>query len=616
MNAKSTLSLFALIWTISLNAQQPFADLMPSYEHLYEVNKQWQLHTDANPEEQISFDSDIDRIQYHLFAVEKYLRKNQPKGLAEESLKNRSYLLEQLKAYAAKKVFPENIYHAHRQPYFIDHKGTHCAVGYLIAASGRGELAQQISKEHNYDYVADIKTDGLSDWAMEHGITPDELAWIQPGYAPTAEYEPLGEGTNGPVELLYQESNINGRLFFAGSFTEVDGSPCENIGYYKDGQLHCLGDGLKGTINEVFVRGDEIYVIGALETFVTTYPMAIYKNGQWSYIEIPGREGAMATAGFSAGSTNLYELVIEHPTEPDQHEIWYLNVLGEWEKKATVNGKINDMTNSAQYGRVYAGDFDEAVIHETSGPDTVIQANNVLIFDLYEGSEWHSVGEQVSDEILVVKAVGSAIYFGGTCSNEPGQNNICLSRYLNDDLQPIILGEQFTNTGLSLIKDITFKNSSLFFAGEFEIFPFVGTFGRNVGAYDLVDNYMGAVGNFDKAVTGLVIKDDYVYFGGHFTEDLTSEVDLPHLARTALISNIDTVEEEKVSIFPNPVKKIATIEGIEGSFDYSILDLSGRIIKQATASDNNIDFEWLDQGVYILRIISDKGEATLKIVKS
>ena len=45
-------------------------------------------------------------------------------------MEKRHDLLASLEEYAGQQVFPQNIYHAHRQPYFIDHKGTHCAVGH------------------------------------------------------------------------------------------------------------------------------------------------------------------------------------------------------------------------------------------------------------------------------------------------------------------------------------------------------------------------------------------------------------------------------------------------------------------------------------------------------
>ena len=47
-----------------------------------------------------------------------------------------------LKNYAAAKVFPQNSYYVNCQPYFIDHCGVHCAVGYLIKVSGHEALAE------------------------------------------------------------------------------------------------------------------------------------------------------------------------------------------------------------------------------------------------------------------------------------------------------------------------------------------------------------------------------------------------------------------------------------------------------------------------------------------
>jgi hypothetical protein len=152
------------------------------FNHLYTVNKQWEFYKDACPKGKTSFKTDEDRIELHLKLVCNYLIKNTSNHLSKQQVKERYRLILSLLDYANKKEFPINLYHKNRQPYFIDHRGVHCAVGYLMQQSGNEKLAQQIKQEHNFDYIKDIKTPGVAEWATQYGFTINELKWIQPGY--------------------------------------------------------------------------------------------------------------------------------------------------------------------------------------------------------------------------------------------------------------------------------------------------------------------------------------------------------------------------------------------------------------------------------------------------
>ena len=210
------------------------------FEHLSTINKEWNNHTDASVDGSGSFSSDEERIQFHLNLVIKSLTDNEPQAFSTGQLENRRSLLGALEIYAETKIFPTNSYHCTRTPYFVDDYDVHCAVGYLIAESGYNELVSKIRTDHNYDYIKDIKTEGLVEWTAEHGFTVEELKWIQPNYSPTTVVSPLAGGTNGPVNKLYTDVT-NGRVIFAGNFSEVDSLPCLNIGIYENNRLSCFG---------------------------------------------------------------------------------------------------------------------------------------------------------------------------------------------------------------------------------------------------------------------------------------------------------------------------------------------------------------------------------------
>ena len=190
---------------LSTKAAAP-STLLEAYSHLYEVNKEWQYYPQAAPETKLHFANDKQRIRLHLELVINHLYENIPTGISSQALQNRRDLLGELKVYAQQEIFPINLYHHHnRQPYFIDHRDVHCAVGYLMKMSGAGALAKQISTEQNYDYIEDIKTPRVAEWAKEKGFLLKELAWIQPAYSANEIIQQVGGGTNGPIAVLEKE---------------------------------------------------------------------------------------------------------------------------------------------------------------------------------------------------------------------------------------------------------------------------------------------------------------------------------------------------------------------------------------------------------------------------
>ena len=69
-----------------------------------------------------------------------------------------------------------------RTPVFVDEHGTHCAVGYLLAASGRDDLVAAAVAQDVEGYLQELMTPELAAWAMASGFTAEELARIQPTY--------------------------------------------------------------------------------------------------------------------------------------------------------------------------------------------------------------------------------------------------------------------------------------------------------------------------------------------------------------------------------------------------------------------------------------------------
>lgn len=77
-----------------------------------------------------------------------------------------------------------------RLPVFVDEHGTLCAVGYLIARSGRMDLVRRIARSRNYATVRELADDAeLTDWLRGAGLSVAEAARIQPFYGPIPEHD-------------------------------------------------------------------------------------------------------------------------------------------------------------------------------------------------------------------------------------------------------------------------------------------------------------------------------------------------------------------------------------------------------------------------------------------
>ena len=172
-------------------------------QQLSKVNRQW-LVMPTNQEwvqsstlpENSTFN---DQIVQHLSLVVRHLKSVSTNHLSSTQRQHREDLLNELNTYAMQGVFPTNDFLSYQNPVFIDRKGVHCAVGYLMLKSGHENLAQEINMNQRFAYVIEITHPQLKSWASMHGFTQDELAWIQPGYPSTIGMSKVSEGVDGEV---------------------------------------------------------------------------------------------------------------------------------------------------------------------------------------------------------------------------------------------------------------------------------------------------------------------------------------------------------------------------------------------------------------------------------
>ena len=74
--------------------------------------------------------------------------------------------------------------------------------------------------------------------------------------------------------------------------------------------------------------------------------------------------------------------------------------------------------------------------------------------------------------------------------------------------------------------------------------------------------------------------------------------------------------QNSLQMGPNPVINSLVVQGISGSFDYQVIDMSGQVIQKGTQqNDNVIDFNKINPGTYLMLVDTIFGHTVQKIIK-
>ncbi|MEO0584340.1 MAG: T9SS type A sorting domain-containing protein [Bacteroidota bacterium] len=612
----------------SINAQSIDPPIL-----LQEVNTHWSDHPDAFIEDFPDYPTEEEKITFHLLHVIAYLRAHQPAQLSLQQINHRNTLLASLKVYAEAGIFPKNIHHPIRTPYFIDHLGTHCAVGHMMEASGHEALARQIQQEHNYDYLADIKTSGVESWASTHGFELDELAWIQPAYAPTTPFASVGGEVDGPVTHMVASDD---RIYFAGDFLVMDSMPCMGIGYLEQDQMYCMDDLPPGTIESLsdilFMDFPKtMYLVGSLKHDGNTYPAARRVDSGWEFISVPLRPQASGLAlldGYDIWKNGGFErielgIIISPPDQSELQELWHRDPSGNWELIMTVYGQIHS-TAQASTRYYYGGKFDSVKVQfPLQTPEMVYSQNflevnfeteTVIAFDSgLPDTVW-----QIYSPLTTWIPWTTSLYISGSCGRDPGRSEVCVTRYLNEDLQPLILMDNLTTDSSAAIYDMVLSENRLMFVGDIpDINPFNAgvvslTFGSHFGYYTSLENIAIPEGVFNAPIRQLLEYGGEYYLGGDFTQ-----MPSPYLVRTGFgPTNIAPPTAWDIRLSPNPVQDYVQVQGLLGPADYEVYQIEGKKVMEGQSIDHRLDVSTLSPGIYLLKVHVGSQSQTLKLVKT
>ncbi|SFT75410.1 Por secretion system C-terminal sorting domain-containing protein [Lishizhenia tianjinensis] len=609
--------LFVLI-TCVVSAQE-LAPTVTSFakNHLLTVNSQWTYFSDYLPKEEVAFTNDTDRISYHLENVCRLLKVQNTEHLSAEQLKNRNNTISILEGYAARKVFPTNLYHTKRQPYFIDNYEVHCAVGYLVKETGFPEISKEIARTQNYAYVKEIQSEALLQWAKDYGFSVQELALIQPGYAPRTEMSKLGEGTNGEVVDLHIDELAPNDLVIAGNFTELNNQPCLNIGVYADDNFSCFGNGISGEVKGVlkyskYDGGVNLLIYGDFVENGIHYPMASFNDGTWSYIEISQRPNHGAKVGIDDYSRYI-GIAVEN--ELHNYEV-YQYYAQSYHLRAKIYGELNCIRESYTPTLPhFGGDFDSVYI---VAHDSMYHANNVLLW----------VGSYVSpmdlniDEVHVIKDDLNAIYIGGKTIVDPNgdHDEVFITRYMNGSCQPIVNGSYLMSmTQLypyqSTFKDLKIIGNYLYASGDVELDgSWEQNSGRGLVRLNLINGQMQFVTRINGVANELVEFNGNLILAGDYTQNFSNTSnhtqDIPNIGVVQeAYASVDKLDDFQLIIYPNPVERNSTIhielpETVTLS-SLHIIDMKGSSTELAVSKE--IQLPNLTSGTYVLVVQTTDG---------
>lgn len=80
-------------------------------------------------------------------------------------------------------------------------------------------------------------------------------------------------------------------------------------------------------------------------------------------------------------------------------------------------------------------------------------------------------------------------------------------------------------------------------------------------------------------------------------------------------TNIKIHHDNDISVYPNPASSILNIINIIGDYTITISNIHGQIVKSEVTSNTSVDISDLNNGIYLLNIISQSGTYTHKLIK-
>ncbi|MCD6012391.1 MAG: hypothetical protein K0Q79_2253 [Flavipsychrobacter sp.] len=584
-----------------------------TYEKLCDVNKCWREQKDvaANVLPLLPSQNGREWIRTHLALVESVLRNRNTDNLSATAKQNRKQCLDHLHEYMLAGRFPINEDYTYRTPIFIDKHDNFCAVGYLVKASGNEHISRKIAANTNLAYVRDMNYPELDAWAKQNGFTVDELAWIQPGYAPATFSTPIGSGVDGEVNELYVDGT--NKLFVGGSFINAGGTIANNIAYITvSGSAytwHSMGAGISGRVNAITSFGGNIFAGGyfSMAGGSSVDNVAYWDGSAWHAAGcILGTVNDLLVFGGELYAAGQFDVC---GTPNVNFAKWNGSA---WQPITGLTGRVNTMevmgTSLLLGGAiVYSGLPVNAIKwNATAGFQTFTNSinNEVKDFEFYGGDCYAACKHTYpTDSVnMFLRLLGNTWYQGFADSNymlnfHPPYYDIAAKRSFNT---------------------LCVEGSYLNMGGQFAFAPMIGTGANNVFHMGYPGMY-GTTSWFivDSAVNKMVLFNDNLVAGGKFKKgysDHYTHSTLNGIARrsAAELSAMQTLSSKTLKVYPNPLNQNNELV-VENNFNathFVLRDLTGRLVAERDLTDETrqkISLPVLSAGTYTAEFLTNGG---------
>ncbi|MBL7963604.1 MAG: T9SS type A sorting domain-containing protein [Flavobacteriales bacterium] len=604
-----------LLCTAQLAPQAP----APLFAHLVEVNKEWR-HMNPAPEsgERMTyFTNEADRIATHLRLVRTHLLAHTPEGLSATQAAARHQLLDDLGRYAERGLFPQNHVLPYRNPVFIDPQYTACAVGQLMIESGDRELAECIASGINLAYVSEILRDeqyagSVADWATAHGFTADELAWIQPAYAPPTNFYDLGGGTDTTVHTLARLAG--GQLVVAGEFTTAGPSTsAQHVATWNGTNYNALGGGVNGEVRCALEHNGLLYLGGQFQS--GSMDLAVWNASTWTYQNVFAGmspmthdlqviNGQLHAAGESSGFSGTFHQV----------RAWdgsYWNDVGN-----AMNGPILAMERHNGL-LVIGGAFTGG--HSFGTPNTDVQ--HVAVLDS-TATTWVQYMDGLDATVYDLMNMNGMLYAGGSFYNNivPAFGLARLDATTNtwEHLMPNHPSYLTPGAGPTEVRCLAHYNDEVYFGGNFFMDWMMGTYGRHAAKFMGTADQVTPLAILDAPVNAMLIWDDKLIIGGEFSTSAFQPA--KHVAYMDLASGMNEGPvRTALTLWPTPATEVVHVDAtaLRGG-RIRVVDMQGRVaIADALVTNDRVtlDVSALAPGLYHVQVQGEGVAATGRFVK-
>lgn len=426
---------------------------------------------------------------------------------------------------------------------------------------------------------------------------------------------PLGDAglPNFNVFVAAIES-FGDEIVVGGQFNVMDNQSMYNVAAYNagTGSWSVLGDGLDGTVLDLYADGNLLYAAGA---FVNGSSLAVWDGSAWEFVggDLVGQIGVihphqdklLLGGSFTIeGVEGTDNLALFDPTTETFSSF--------------APGIVNNQRNQAlQAVSSIAFDGNDMII----GGDfhvTTLLGDTLRFVARYAGKEWYAVGEQLDGAVSGVFAHEGAIevvgFFRGTTTGTV-LNYVAQLEGLNwapigDHISGVFLGLNGVFCG--------YRTSGALYIGglfQYENLPSLSSFAR----YNIELQEWEVIGTgMNNAPFTMQPIGSKMYLGGAFTQ--AGGVTAKRIAAWTISpeSDVQTFEHVGMSVYPVPATTELLIKSVETQLQHvTLYDVVGNIVlSQAVtpALQYSIDVSEISAGTYVVVVEFESGKQVTKTV--